>query len=216
MKNIAIIGANGQIARLVESHYINHEEIQLRLLARKITRLPETIKNAENVDLIDGDANSYEDVKKTIQETDIVYLNLGGVFTPMVRNILQVMDDLNVSRLIHVTGLGLYHEVPEPFESWLEESVGHSVMEDTRVAADLIEQNQTINATIIRAAYMSNADKVSYELTTRHEPYKGTTISRASIADLIEQIIDDPTRYQHESLGIAEPGTDGPYPIYKD
>lgn len=215
MTKVTILGAHGQIARLVEQHFINHADVQMNLFARDTDRLPSDIQNAMNTEIIEGDVNHYHAVFEAIAESDMVYANLGGQFTPMVRNIVKAMNEANVTRLIYVTGLGLYHEVPDPFGTWLEQSVGHAVMEDTRTAAQLIENNLAIDYTIIRAAYMSNNDMIDYELTNGDEPFKGTTISRASIANLIEEIILHPNEHKNESLGISQPGTDGNTPIYK-
>ncbi len=84
-------------------------------------------------------------------------------------------------------------------------------MDDTRVAAADIETSK-LNATIIRAAYMTDEDKIDYELTEKGTPFKGTLISRASIADLIMNILKDPEQHSFSSLGIDEPGTDGDRP----
>lgn len=123
------------------------------------------------------------------------------------------MDENGVKRLIHVTGLGLYHEVPGEFGRWVEQSIGSEIMDDTRRAAAIIESSD-INFTILRCAYMTNEDTINYELTQKGEPYKGTVISRKSIADLIVKIIKSPDRYQFASLGIDQPGTDGDCPMY--
>jgi len=85
-------------------------------------------------------------------------------------------------------------------------------MEDTRRAAKVIEDSD-VNFTILRCAYMTNEDKIDYELTEKGEEYKGTIVSRKSIADLIVKIIKDPTIHQKSSLGIDQPGTDGDKPV---
>ncbi|CAJ1193587.1 hypothetical protein CPEBRM1_ABPJDJAI_01500 [Companilactobacillus paralimentarius] len=55
---------------------------------------------------------------------------------------------------------------------------------------------------------MTNDDEVDYELTQKGEAFKGTMISRKSIADLVVKIINQPTDYYRKSLGISKPGTD--------
>lgn len=73
-----------------------------------------------------------------------------------------------------------------------------------------MEENQ-----VSRLTYLSNNDfaKVG-ELTEKGEFYKGTIISRASIADLIVRIIKDSSLHNYASLGISKPGTDGDRPMY--
>lgn len=91
--------------------------------------------------------------------------------------------------------------------------MGHGVMDDTRRAAKVIE-NSGIDYTIIRAAYMDDENDTDYELTQRGEPFKGTVVSRASIADLIVDVIEHPERHSRAGLGISRPGTDGDRPMW--
>lgn len=56
-KNVAIIGANGQIARLVENDILNNDkDIHLTLFLRNASRL-DSLKDNPQVTIIDGDAN---------------------------------------------------------------------------------------------------------------------------------------------------------------
>ncbi|BDR56855.1 short-chain dehydrogenase [Xylocopilactobacillus apis] len=169
--------------------------------------------DAKRETVIEGDVNDYHKLVESMKGQDLVYANLGGTFEPMAANIVKAMNETGVKRLIYVTGLGLYHEVPGKFGDWLESSIGHETMEDTRRAAKIIEDS-TINYTIIRAAYMNNDPKIDYELTEKGEPFKGTIVSRASIADLIVKVCKDPDLHSNSSLGIDQPGTDGDVPQY--
>lgn len=46
---------------------------------------------------------------------DIVYANLGGQFEPLMQNVVATMTAAGIKRLIYISGLGLYHEVPGAF-----------------------------------------------------------------------------------------------------
>lgn len=61
---------------------------------------------------------------------------------------------------------------------------------------------------------MTNEDEVDYELTTRHAPFKGTVVSRRSVADLIVSIIETPDLHLHANLGVNKPNTDGDKPYF--
>ncbi|CUS26408.1 hypothetical protein FC70_GL001480 [Paucilactobacillus oligofermentans DSM 15707 = LMG 22743] len=211
MKNILILGANGQIAQLVIQNLLIKKDFNLTLYLRNASRIQ--FVEDDRLNIIEADVNDYPALSAAMVDQDLVYANLGGVFEPMAVNIVNAMQETGVKRLIFVSGLGLYREVPEPFGSWVEESVGHEIMEDTRRAAFEIESS-TVNYTIIRAAYMSNEDHINYELTKKGEPFKGTIISRKSIADLIVKIVNNPELYKFSSVGISQPGTDGPVPMY--
>lgn len=211
MTNVLILGANGQIAKLVRQRLLAENDVNLTLYLRRAKRLGHIDPRRESV--IEADVNDYQALYQAMVGQDIVYANLGGRFEPMAANIVKAMTQANVQRLIYVTGLGLYHEVPGEFGRWVEESIGSDVMDDTRRAAELIERSQ-LNYTIIRAAYMTNEDEIDYELTEKGTPFKGTIISRKSVADLIVKVIEDPTQHGYSSLGIDKPGTDGDRPAY--
>jgi len=209
---ILILGAHGQISQLVRSRLLAETDTTLTLYLRQADRLQDVQSTRETV--VEGDVNDYTTLKAAMVGQDLVLADLGGRFEPMVQSIVRSMEETSVQRLIYITGLGLYHELPEKFDSWLEDAIGHDVMEDTRRAAKLIETS-TLNYTIIRAGYMTNNDEVDYELTEKGETFKGTTISRKSIADLIVAIAKQPTLHSRSSLGIAKAGTDGDMPVYR-
>lgn len=209
MTNVLILGANGRIARLVRQRLLTETNTQLTLYLRHAKRLGSIDPTRE--DVIEADVNDYQALVQAMANQDIVYANLGGQFEPLANNIVKAMTAVSVKRLIYVTGLGLYHEVPGEFGQWVETSIGSAVMNDTRRAAKIIE-NSSLNYTIIRAAYMTDTDTINYELTDKGTPFKGTIISRKSVADLIMKIIVNPEQHSYSSLGIDQPGTDGDRP----
>lgn len=68
--------------------------------------------------------------------------------------------------------------------------------------------------TILRPAWLTDEDIIDYELTSRNEPFKGTIVSRKSVAALITDIIDKPEKHIGENIGINQPGTDGDKPFF--
>lgn len=209
MTHVLILGANGQVAQLVRRRLLAETDAHLTLFLRRAKRLGQIEPRRESV--VEADVNDYQALFQAMAGQDIVYANLSGPFEPLAANIVKAMQQAGVARLIYLTGLGLYHEVPGEFGRWLEASIGPAVMDDTRRAAQLIEASP-LNYTIIRAAYMTNADRIDYELTAKGTPFKGTIVSRASIADLIVKTIVKPERHRYSSLGIDQPGTDGDRP----
>ena len=206
MKRVLILGANGKIARIVEQNLLNNSEYHLTLVLRNANRLSK-FKNAENITLIDGDIDDRDLLDLVMSGQDVIYANLNGNMERHATNIVEMMQKNDVNDLVWITGSGLYQETPDPFGSWVENYVGHESKEDTRRAAKIIEASD-LSYTIIRAAYMTNDDEVDYELTQKGETFKGTMISRKSIADLVVKIIEQPADYYRESLGISKPGTD--------
>lgn len=212
MSQILVLGAAGQVAQLVIQQLLTEPEHQLTLYLRNAKRL-NRLKTASNVTIIEGDVLDYQKLVDSMQGVDVVYANLGGQFEPMVENIVAAMLATKVQRLIYISGLGLYHEVPGAFGRWNEQAVGHAVMEDTRRAARIIEAS-TLNYAILRCAYMTNEPRIDYELTEKGTPFKGTIISRKSIAQVVDQLINCPDKGQRVSWGISQPNTDGDRPQY--
>lgn len=212
MTYLLILGANGRIARLVRKDLLTDEaDALLAEYLRKADRLPVLDPSRETI--IEGDVNDYPRLLQAMQGQTMVLADLGGRFEPMAEKTVRAMNQTGVKRLIWITGLGLYHEVPGKFGQWVEESCGHEVMEDTRRAAEIIEDSG-LDYTIIRAAYMDDRPDKDYELTEKGQTYRGTTVSRNSIADLIETILADPAVHSRTSLGISRPGTDGDRPVW--
>lgn len=131
MTNILVLGANGKIARIVETNLLNNPDYQLTLVLRNAYRLHQ-LNQANNVKIVDGDVSDKELLSKVMSGQDVVYANLNGQMEHWAKNIVEAMEKTKVQRLIWITGSGLYHEVPNPFGSWVENYVGHESKEDTR------------------------------------------------------------------------------------
>lgn len=77
-------------------------------------------------------------------------------------------------------------------------------MGDTRRAMKIMD-NKSIGYTILRGVYMTNENKINYQLTEKGPPYQGTSISRERVADFIGEGIKYLEHYSFLSLGIAQP-----------
>jgi NAD(P)H-binding len=71
-----------------------------------------------------------------------------------------------------------------------------------------------LNYTILRPAGLKDEDEVDYETTERNEPFRGTEISRKSVAALIVKIIDSPEIFVRSNLGVDKPNNDGDKPAF--
>lgn len=198
---VLILGANGQIARIVERRLLAETDSELTLYLRHANRPQQVDPRRENV--IEADVNDYQALVQALTGQNIVYANLSGKLAPLAQNIVRAMTSAGPKRLLFVTGLSLDHEVSGGF--------GAEVVADTRRAAKTIEDSG-LNYTLIRATYMPTANEINNELTATGNPFKGTTVSRMSVADLILQIIVNPELHSYSSLGIDQPGTEGERP----
>ena len=126
--------------------------------------------------------------------------------------VIAAMKAAGVRRLIFVLSLGIYDEVPGKFGEWNNATIGEP-LRPFRRAADAIEASG-LDYTILRPAWLTDEDTIDYELTTRNEPFKGTVVSRKSVAALIADMIDKPEKHIGENIGVNQPGTDGDKPYF--
>ena len=111
-----------------------------------------------------------------------------------------------------MASIGIYDEVPGKFGEWYHREIG-AYLPPFRRAADAIEASG-LDYTILRPAWLTDENEVDYETTERNEPFKGTEVSRKSVADLIVKLIDTPKRSVRGNLGVNEPNTDGDKPAF--
>jgi uncharacterized protein YbjT (DUF2867 family) len=144
--------------------------------------------------IIEGDVLDYGKLKESVAGQSIVYANLAGDLEKMAKNIVEAMDEKGVKRLIFISSIGIYDQPLRP------------VLKPYRKAADVIEAS-TLEYTILRPTWFTNADEVDYEITRKGEPEKGSVISQKSLATFIATIIQSPDKYVRENLGINKPNS---------
>ncbi|KRN28158.1 oxidoreductase [Lactobacillus selangorensis] len=210
MKNVLILGAHGQIAQLATQMMLK-EDLHLTLFLRNASRI--TVTDPQKETVVDGDVTDLELLKKTMQGQDVVYANLaGGNIKAQAQAVVTAMDAENINRLIWISTLGIYDEVPGKFGQWNNATLG-SYLTTYRSAADVIEGSD-LDYTIIRPAWLTNNDEVVYEVTQKGEPFKGTEVSRKSIAAVVTDITLHPEKYAKASIGVDKPGTGGDKPAW--
>lgn len=218
-KNVAIIGANGQIARLVEDRILNEDkDVHLTLFLRNADRLSD-LANNEQVTIIDGDVNKPEDLRKAIKGQDIVYVSFvdHGAGAAVTKDIIKIMDEEGVKRLISSNILGIYDEVPGKFGDYNREACFNGKVEpdNPMVLSDEALENSDLDWTVMRLAWLNDRNDTNYTVTQKGEEYVGVSVSRKSVADVVVSIINDPSKYSDESIGFADPATQGSdKPVY--
>ncbi|MFD0897503.1 NAD(P)H-binding protein [Loigolactobacillus binensis] len=210
MRHVLILGANGAIARLVRNNLKAQADMQLTLFLRNAQRITDVDPAKEKI--VEGDVLDQAALDAAMAAQDIVYANLGGKADQAAANIIASMQKNKVRRLIFITSIGIYDEVPGKFGEWNNRMIGQSLA-PYRKAAALIEQSD-LDYTILRPAWLTNYDEVAYEKTQKGEPFKGTEISRQSVAAYVTAVINEPTLDVRASVGLDKPGTDGDKPSF--
>lgn len=210
MTNVLVLGAAGQIARWVIGGLAGRRDVQLTLFLRDAGGLPRVRPKGAKIveaDVLDGAA-----LRKAMAGQDVVYANLAGDVDEQASAIVAAMGEARVKRLIFVASLGIYDEVPGRFGEWNRRQIGAALLPYRR-AAEVIEASD-LDYTVLRPAWLTDADEVSFEMTAKGEPFKGTEVSRRSVAALVVQLIDTPGLGVRGSLGVSKPGTGGDKPSF--
>ncbi|KRK47852.1 NAD(P)H-binding protein [Secundilactobacillus kimchicus] len=213
MTKVLILGANGATARIVTQRLIDETNDDIVLYLRSASRLSE-FNQYTQVTVIEGDVLDTVTLVQAMVGVDLVYSNIGGVdLGKATQVILDAMKVSDPKRLIFYSALGALHEVPGAFGEWNENAI-KAYLPGFREANQLIEAVPEITTTQLRPAWLTDADEINYELTGSDELFKGTEVSRKSVADFVVSLIKDPSQYQNDSIGLDKPGTDGPKPTF--
>lgn len=216
MTTIAVLGANGRIARIAEDMLLAHDDIELTLFIHTEDELGADIKDNPRVTVVKGDAKNPDDVLNAINGADEVYANLATTqdssadIIPMAKAVVDMMDKAGIKRLVWISSLGIYNEVPGEFGAWNANILGDYLV-NYRKAVDVIEASD-LDYTIIRPAWLTDKDEVDFEITEKGELFRGTEVSRKSVASEVVELLLDPDKEVRASIGLDKPGTDGDKP----
>ncbi|HLA57590.1 MAG TPA: SDR family oxidoreductase [Puia sp.] len=209
-KNILILGAGGKIARQAIDLLLKKKDYHLTLYLRRAKRLSKI--HGSNVRVIEGDVLNLKKLKEAMVGQNVVYANLDGKLEKQSKNILKAMTEWDIKRLIFITSLGIYDEVPGKFGVWNKKMIGKYLV-PYRKAAAIIEASDT-SYTILRPAWLTDDNEIDYETTQKNKPFKGTEVSRKSVAALVVKLIGNPRLAIRKSLGVNKPNTDGDKPSF--
>lgn len=125
MTKVAVLGASGQIAKLAEELLLEDDSNELVLFLRHPNKLDKSKIDEKCEKIFIGDASRSDEVANAIKGVDIVYANLaGGNIEEQAKAVVKAMDDENVKRLIWISSLGVYDEVPGKFGEWNKNILG--------------------------------------------------------------------------------------------
>lgn len=210
MKKILILGASGQIARWVIRMLADRADTKLTLFLRDASKLSDPAPG--NAEIFLGDVLDIDRLRQAVTGQDVIYANLAGEVAQQARNIVTTMQTAEAKRLIFVNSLGILDEVPGKFGEWNKREIG-AYLGPYREAADVIEASD-LNYTILRPAWLQDLDEVDYEITQKSEPFKGTEVSRKSVAALIVKLIESADFLSRANIGVNKPNTDGEKPAF--
>ncbi len=194
MRNVLVLGAHGQIARVATDLFLEKPDVRLTLYLRNARRLS-GLAGDDRVRVVDGDVLDAAKLEAAVAGQDVVYANLSGRMEEQARVIVEAMRKAGVKRLIFVSSMGIYHEVPSG--SW------SSALDPYRKSAEVIE-NSDLDYTVLRPAWLSDEDEIDYGTTRKGEPFKNPdkVVSRKSVADLVVKLATTQGLEVGQSLGV--------------
>ena len=193
MTRVLILGANGQLARHTTGVFLRTTDVMLTLYLRRASRL----KNLDpaRVTIVEGDVLDGTRLTVAMQGQDVVYANLAGAMKRQAESIVAAMRTAGLRRLIFISSMGIYGEVPgERYRS---------VLDPYRDSAAVIEASD-LDYTVLRPGWFAHDDAIDYQITQKGEPFKGHDVSLNSLSELIVKLATTPGLHVRESLGVSK------------
>ncbi|BDR52931.1 NAD(P)-dependent oxidoreductase [Bombiscardovia nodaiensis] len=198
MARVLIIGATGRVGSTTRDYLLERSEDQLTLMARHTQGLGQLDFSRERV--ITGSVTDSSKLQEALQGQDAVFAALSGNLTTMASSLVKGMDAAGVKRLIFISSMGIYDEIPASVGA--SGNLSHNPMlADYRRAADVVEGSD-LDYTVIRPGWFIDGEDPDYQITHKGEPFGGHDVCVSSIADLVMKLIHDPHLGLHDSLGI--------------
>ena len=192
MTRILILGAHGQLARHTTPFLLRQEGVQLTLYLRHARRLANP--DPERVRIVEGDVLDAAALRGAMEGQDVVYANLAGEMKRAAQAIVDAMHVTGVKRLIFISSMGIYGEVPgERYRS---------VLDPYRDSAAVIEASD-LDYTVLRPGWFTHEPEIRYTLTQKGEPFRGHDVSLDSLADLIVKLALTPGMESRHSIGVS-------------
>jgi uncharacterized protein YbjT (DUF2867 family) len=190
--HVLILGANGRLARNTTGVFLRDTDAKLTLYLRRASRLSNP--DPDRVTIVEGDVLDLPTLEAATQGQDVVYANLAGAMKQQAERIVQAMHATGLERLIFVSSMGIYGEVPgERYRS---------VLDPYRDSAAVIEASD-LDFTILRPGWFTREEAIDYHITQKGEPFKGHEVSLNSVSDLIVRLASTPGMENRRSLGVS-------------
>jgi uncharacterized protein YbjT (DUF2867 family) len=198
MVKVLIIGATGSVGQVTRHYFLQYTTDQITLMARHIQRLGTIDATREKV--VAGSVLDATVLQTALQGQDVVFAALSGNLPKMATALIQGMTAAGVQRLLFITSMGIYNEIPARVGA--NGNLQHNPMlQNYREAADVIAAS-SLNYTTIRPGWFDNGTDTDYQITHQNEPFGGHDVSRQSIADLVVRLAHDSDFGARDSLGI--------------
>ena len=193
--NIAILGATGKFGRPFTAKLLANPNYHLTLLSKSAGN---SYEDNHRITAKNIDATNMKDLKKVLENQDLVFCAVSGVDQPVIaRNLVE----LNPKRIIYMTVVGIYNELAE--DNGAEYNVeNESEQIPNRNAVAIIEESG-LDYTILRCGYLIFGEEDDYVITKKGETPKGYVSTSKSVEKIALDIIENSELYSRESISIT-------------
>lgn len=197
---IAILGSTGLFGKALVKSLSEETDYQLTLIAR---HAKSEYQDTGRISVIDADATDMDALKKALTEIDLVYCAISGEDLPLVAaNLVKVMPELGITRLLFMGAVGIYNEIPEEMDG--EDNLDNEPAQiPNRAAVDIVEASN-LNYTVLRPGYLHEGRADDYVLTMKGEAAKGYISTIPSVVEFVKKLIADEKLYSKESVSITK------------
>lgn len=198
MKHILILGATGTFGTALVKE-LQDTENHLTLFSRHAKSV---YTDTSKITAVDGDALSLADLKNAMAGIDVVYCAISGEMLPQIaENLVSVMGEKGISRLLFMGAVGIYNEIPAEIDG--EDNLDHEPAQiPNREAVDIIEAS-SLHYTILRPGYLREGAEDDYVLTVKGEPAKGYITTIPSLVKFAIRLIQDEELFVKQSVSIT-------------
>lgn len=194
--NIAILGASGKFGRAFTAKLLTNPNYQLTLISRTVRNI---FEDSHRVTALNVDATNQKDLKKALENQDIVYCAISGSDLPVIaRNLCEI----HPKRVIFMSVVGIYNELSEGNGD--EYNVENEMEQiPNRNSAEILEESD-LDYTILRCGYLINGEDDEYVITKKGENAKGYISTIQSVEKIAIDIIENPELYSRESISVTK------------
>ncbi|GEO59059.1 NAD(P)H-binding protein [Companilactobacillus bobalius] len=198
MTNVLVVGATGIIGQKVTRQLLDKTDDYLTLLARNTSILSIDEKREREVH---GDVLDDKVLNEALDGNDIVLMATDSNLGLSVQRIIDGMKMKKIKRLIFITSMGLYNEMPVT-DGASGNLAQDALLQPYRTAVSLIEDSE-LNYTILRATRLDAGKDINYDLVDKGEAPTSEDVSYDSVVDYAVRLVNNGKLESHKNVEIS-------------
>lgn len=198
MTNVLVVGATGIIGQKVTKQLLDKTDDYLTLLARNTNILSIDEKREREVH---GDVLDDKVLNEALDGNDIVLMATDSNLGLSVQRIIDGMKMKKIKRLIFITSMGLYNEMPVT-DGASGNLAQDALLQPYRTAVSLIEDSE-LNYTILRATRLDAGKDINYDLVDKGEAPTSEDVSYGSVVDYAVRLVNNGKLESHKNVEIS-------------